>query len=74
LQPFIDEFNAAHPPSPTGHPDAYERVLLDAVRGDHTLFTTSDEVIAAWKTVTDVVEVWGRSGEGLVMYAKAPEA
>lgn len=70
LQPAIDEFNAAHPASPTGHPDAYERVLMDAVRGDHTLFTTSEEVIAAWKAVNDVVDVWGRSGEGLIFYPK----
>lgn len=70
LQPIADEFNAAHPQSPTAHPDAYERVLLDAVRGDHTLFTTSEEVVAAWKIVDDVVNVWSNSGEGLVGYEK----
>jgi glucose-6-phosphate 1-dehydrogenase len=66
----INSFNAAHPPSATGHPDAYERVLLDAIRGDHTLFTTSEEVIAAWKVLTNVVEVWSKSSEGLLEYQK----
>lgn len=65
-----EEFNAAHPPAPTAHPDAYERVLLDAVRGDHTLFTTSDEVIAAWKIVNEILQVWSRSADGLIFYPK----
>jgi len=32
-------------------PEAYERLLLDAMRGDQTLFTRRDEVEAAWKIV-----------------------
>ncbi|MDB5182006.1 MAG: zwf, partial [Candidatus Saccharibacteria bacterium] len=70
LQKLSKEFNAQHPPAITGHPDAYERVLLDAVRGDHTLFTTSEEVIAAWKVVTAVVKVWAETSEGLIFYPK----
>lgn len=53
-----------------GHPDAYERVLVDAVRGDRTLFATSDEVLAAWRVLQPVVEAWSRSGEGLHRYKK----
>jgi glucose-6-phosphate 1-dehydrogenase len=34
-------------------PEAYERLLLDALRGDSTLFTRSDEVEYAWKFVLD---------------------
>lgn len=70
IRPMAEQFNAAHPPSPTAHPDAYERVLLDAVRGDHTLFTTSEEVIAAWKVVNSVLEMWSRGGEDLKFYPK----
>jgi glucose-6-phosphate 1-dehydrogenase len=70
IRPAVEHFNAAHPPAKTGHPDAYERVILDAVRGDHTLFTTSEEVLAAWKVVTDIIEAWGRSDEGLIEYPK----
>ncbi|MEW6355433.1 MAG: glucose-6-phosphate dehydrogenase [Planctomycetota bacterium] len=37
-------------------PEAYERLLLDAARGDLTLFTRSDEVEAAWSFLTPVIE------------------
>jgi glucose-6-phosphate 1-dehydrogenase len=39
-------------------PSAYERLLLDALRGDGTLFTRSDEVTAAWEFVTPILEEW----------------
>src|SRR5206468_9117288 len=42
-------------------PEAYERLLLDAMVGDPTLFTRSDEVEAAWVIVTDILEGWKRS-------------
>jgi glucose-6-phosphate 1-dehydrogenase len=42
----------------TQAPSAYETLLLDALRGDATLFTRSDEVEAAW-TITDrIIEGW----------------
>ncbi len=37
-------------------PDAYERLLLDAAMGDATLFTRSDEVEAAWRFVSPIIE------------------
>jgi glucose-6-phosphate 1-dehydrogenase len=39
-------------------PEAYERLLLDVMRGDSTLFTRSDELEAAWRFVTPVLEAW----------------
>jgi glucose-6-phosphate 1-dehydrogenase len=39
-------------------PDAYERVLHDAIVGDQTLFTSTDEVLAAWKFITPIVNSW----------------
>ncbi len=39
-------------------PEAYERLLLDALRGDATLFTRSDEMQAAWEFVTPILEAW----------------
>jgi glucose-6-phosphate 1-dehydrogenase len=33
------------------HPDAYERVLIDAIRGDHQLFASSNEVLASWRVL-----------------------
>lgn len=44
-------------------PEAYERLLLDVVRGDSTLFTRSDELEAAWEFVTPVLEAWDGSTE-----------
>lgn len=41
-------------------PEAYERLLLDALRGDQALFTRSDEVTAAWEFVTPILEAWQR--------------
>ncbi len=40
------------------NPEAYERLLLDTMAGDSTLFTRRDEVEAAWTIVTDVLEGW----------------
>ena len=51
------------------HPDAYERVLVDAARGDHTLFTTSDETLACWRIVQPVLEYWNIDTTPLVLYA-----
>lgn len=51
-----------------GHPNAYERVLVDAIRGDHTLFATSQEVLSSWRVVQPVLDAWSKNGEGLVIY------
>jgi len=40
-------------------PNPYERVLVDALRGDQTLFTLTEEVKAEWKFITSIVEKWG---------------
>ena len=39
-------------------PEAYERLLLDALRGDATLFMRSDELEAAWEFCTPILEAW----------------
>lgn len=39
-------------------PEAYERLLLDAMRGDSTLFTRADEIEQAWRLVSAVREAW----------------
>ncbi|OUC13902.1 MAG: glucose-6-phosphate dehydrogenase [Alkalinema sp. CACIAM 70d] len=38
--------------------DAYDRLLLDCMMGDQTLFTRSDEVEAAWRVVTPILSSW----------------
>lgn len=52
-------------------PDAYERVLYDAIMGDQTLFTSTDEVMHAWKFIMSVMTVW--NSLPLVMYKKGAE-
>ena len=39
-------------------PEAYERLLLDAILGDATLFIRRDEVEAAWALITPIIEGW----------------
>ncbi|MDA0587283.1 MAG: glucose-6-phosphate dehydrogenase [Planctomycetota bacterium] len=43
---------------PSGLAEAYERLLLDVLRGDSTLFTRSDELEAAWRFVQPVLDAW----------------
>ena len=42
-------------------PEAYERLLLDVMAGDATLFLRRDAVEAAWKFVMPVLDHWSRS-------------
>jgi len=39
-------------------PEAYERLLYDCMKGDSTLYTRSDAVLAAWKFLDPVLEAW----------------
>ena len=41
-------------------PEAYERLLLDALRGDASLFTRSDEVEMAWRFASAILEGWAK--------------
>jgi glucose-6-phosphate 1-dehydrogenase len=45
-----------------GLPDAYERLLLDALRGDASLFTRSDGIERSWRLVDPVIAGWERPG------------
>jgi len=51
-------------------PEAYERLILDAMIGDSTLFIRGDETEASWKLVTPILEHWKECGtHGLEEYA-----
>jgi glucose-6-phosphate 1-dehydrogenase len=43
-------------------PEAYERLILDAMLGDPTLFARSDEVSAAWRFITPILQGWAEMG------------
>ena len=58
-------------------PAAYETLLLDAMRGDATLFTRRDEVEAEWRIITPINDAWARSPARFPDYAAGsdgPEA
>ncbi len=49
-------------------PEAYEKLILDAMRGDATLFTRNDEVEAQWRIMDPVVERWENQPGPLPQY------
>jgi glucose-6-phosphate 1-dehydrogenase len=44
-------------------PEAYERLILDAMRGDATLFTRNDEVEAQWRICDPLLAAWRASDD-----------
>src|SRR2546421_279281 len=38
--------------------DAYERLILDAIRGDAALFARNDEVEVAWSLISPILDTW----------------
>jgi glucose-6-phosphate 1-dehydrogenase len=50
-------------------PDAYERLLLDVVRGNLTLFMRRDEVEAAWRWIDPILGAWEATPEAPKPYA-----
>ena len=51
------------------HPDAYERLLMDVVRGNQTLFMRRDEVETAWHWVDPIIAAWAEAGQAPKPYA-----
>lgn len=57
--------------SPTRLPDAYERLLLDAMLGDNTLFARNDSQHYSWKFVEPLLNYWrGEGKKNLHVYKK----
>ncbi len=50
-------------------PEAYERLIMDAMRGDATLFTRDDEVEAQWRICDPIVRAWEATPGPLPTYA-----
>ena len=53
---------------PTASPEAYERLLLDVMMGDQTLFMRRDAVETAWRWVMPILEQWSTKQEPLPTY------
>jgi glucose-6-phosphate 1-dehydrogenase len=70
---YMDSFDGA------ALPDAYERLLLDALEGDASLFTRSDGIEGSWKLIDAVMAGWEKENRPpLVTYPRGswgpPEA
>jgi glucose-6-phosphate 1-dehydrogenase len=60
---FAEEFGGVR------YPDAYERLLMDVVRGNLALFMRRDEVHAAWDWADDLLAAWQKAGGDPFAYA-----
>ena len=49
-------------------PEAYERLIMDAMRGDATLFTRDDEVEAQWRIIDPILEGWSSTPAPIPQY------
>ncbi len=49
-------------------PDAYERLLLDVIRGNQTLFMRRDEVEAAWQWIDPIFDAWEETTQTVTSY------
>ena len=49
-------------------PEAYERLITDAMRGDATLFTRNDEVEAQWRLIDPIIKAWEQMPGPLPQY------
>ena len=55
------------------YPDAYERLLMDVVRGNLSLFMRRDEVEAAWKWVDGIIAAWEQTDQRKELYPAGTE-
>lgn len=58
VEPKVLKFKYSDFPPHAVLPDAYEKVLYDAIIGDQTLFTSTNEVLYAWKYITSIISSW----------------
>ena len=63
------EFHYADSFGTTAIPEAYERLLLDALAGDASLFTRADEVETAWSLIDPIISGWEAGNQPVATYA-----
>jgi glucose-6-phosphate 1-dehydrogenase len=49
-------------------PEAYERLILDALQGDSTLYTRRDEIEASWTFITNILKSWAEDSSPIPQY------
>ncbi|WP_288939524.1 glucose-6-phosphate dehydrogenase [uncultured Roseovarius sp.] len=67
--PLDMTFAEALGPDSADFPDAYERLIMDVIRGNQTLFMRGDEVEEAWSWTDPIIEGWEERGEAPIPYA-----
>lgn len=65
---FIPQKLAFSYPEDTVLPDAYEQVLVDAIRSQKSLFTNSEEVLASWRVLQPLLDAWSLDTKPLATY------
>jgi glucose-6-phosphate 1-dehydrogenase len=55
-------------------PEAYQRLLLDCMVGDQTLFTRFDGVETSWRLLTPVLEAWEKDRSRPCEYAAGSDS
>lgn len=50
-------------------PEAYERLIIDVIRGNQTLFMSQDELVAAWTWIETITNSWKSTNSKNVLYA-----
>lgn len=71
MRPVDMEFHYDDAFGPNPVPDAYERLLSDALAGDKTLFTRSDGIENAWRFIDPILQAWsGPSAPPLASYER----
>ena len=58
---YMDSFNERFP-------EAYERLMIDILRGEQTLFMRQDELEAAWVWIESIVNGWKQSKQPKILY------
>jgi glucose-6-phosphate 1-dehydrogenase len=62
------EFHYADSFGKTALPESYERLLLDTISGDASLFTRADEVETAWSLIDPILDTWNSANQPLATY------
>ncbi len=68
LSPVEMEFTYKQSFALVAQPTAYERLLLDTIRGDQTLFARTDGIDASWTFVTKILHGWAKGKKDLHPY------
>lgn len=69
IEPRVLEFSLRDEVSKTQYVEEYEKLLLDAIYGDQTLFVTTEEVSAMWRCMTPILTAWQKNLVPLHFYS-----